>query len=291
MGERCLTGDYTCPVGDCRATFTKAWRLQAHVCRHIQLKPFSCEDCDKSYHTRFQLTRHKLSHSGEKRYRCQDDDCSKAFPTIGSMKNHMARVHHHQGKKYECRHQDCGKRFNKRNQLKAHEPEHQELLPFCCTFSGCTKEFSSHGRLKHHKKVHEGYTCQAQGCSFCGKTWTEYLKHRKEHKVKLSCSVCKKQFSNTWFFRQHELRVHSGEKRMLSCPREGCEKKFTRHFHLESHILGDHEGKKPFICGHAGCGRSFAMKESLWRHGVVHDPAKKKLKVTCISCLTGIHLS
>lgn len=46
---------------------------------------------------------------------------------------------------------------------------------------------------------------------------------------------------------------------MFSCPKEGCDKKFTRGFNLDSHVLGDHEGKKPFICAHDGCGRSFAM--------------------------------
>lgn len=132
---------------------------------------------------------------------------------------------------------------------------------------------------------------------------------------------------------QHELRVHFGERRKLLCPKKGCNKEFTHSFNLESHIQGDHEGKRPFSCAYEGCGKSFAMKvnlqlkskvvcrgygavgqyccegccvfnwntnvpdfwvtfqkwndepfkllyqESLWRHEVVHDPAKKKVKV------------
>ncbi|KAF6727282.1 Transcription factor IIIA [Oryzias melastigma] len=96
--------------------------------------------------------------------------------------------------------------------------------------------------------------------------------------IKVPCGECQKLFSNKWFLHLHELRVHSEERRLLSCPREGCDRKFTWRFNLESHVLGDHEGKKAFSCAHPGCGKSFAMKESLWRHGVVHDPAKKKLK-------------
>lgn len=193
-----------------------------------------------------------------------------------------------------------------------------------CSFSGCVREFPSHGKLKHHEKVHEGqfitrmsffprspsfneldfiwevclcaagYPCETEGCPFQGKTWTEYLKHRREHKglnaillsvehhfcciahlvahklshkcisqclsVKVPCGQCKKQFNNTWFLHQHELHVHSGEKRMLLCPKKGCDKKFTRRFNLESHVLGDHEGKRPFSCAYPGCGKSFAMK-------------------------------
>ncbi|XP_041670376.1 general transcription factor IIIA, b [Cheilinus undulatus] len=279
MGERLQSQkSYICSFFDCKAKFSKPWKLEAHLCKHTGLKPFSCESCDKSFCTRYQLTRHELSHSREKPHKCVADGCSEAFVTNSSMKNHMARVHQHQERRYLCDQPGCGKDFNKRNQLKAHQCDHTRILPFQCSFSGCKREFPSHGKLKHHEGVHAGYPCEDASCSFHGKTWTEYLKHRNEHKVKVQCGECKKLFNNTWFLRQHVLHVHSMEKRELSCPRGGCDKKFTRRFNLESHVLEDHEGKKPFSCAHAGCGKSFAMKESLWRHGVVHDPTKKKLK-------------
>ncbi|XP_034561993.1 general transcription factor IIIA, b [Notolabrus celidotus] len=283
MGERLQSQkSYVCSFFDCKAKFSKSWKLEAHLCKHTGLKPFSCESCDKSFCTRYQLTRHELNHSGEKQHKCLDDGCSEAFITNNSMKNHMARVHRHQESSIRnnalCDHKGCGKDFNKRNQLKAHKGDHQQILPFRCSFNGCAREFPTHGKLKHHEGVHAGYPCEDAACSFHGKTWTEYLKHRNEHKVKVQCAECKKLFNNAWFLRLHELHVHTGEKTKLSCPRKSCDKKFTRRFNLESHILGDHEGKKPFSCAYAGCGKRFAMKESLWRHGAVHDPAKKKLK-------------
>ncbi|KAG8009460.1 Transcription factor IIIA [Nibea albiflora] len=257
--------------------------------------PFSCQNCDKSFCTRYQLTRHELNHSGEKPHKCLADGCSEAFVKNSSMKNHMARVHQQKEKPYRCTkilkfclcdHQGCGKDFHKRNQLKAHTFEHLQLLPFHCSFSGCTREFPTHGKLKHHERMHAGYPCENEGCLFHGKTWTEYLKHRKEHKGmngllgdisaalwscvlfsspfsdKVPCGECKKLFNNHWFLHQHEMRVHSGrEKRKLPCPRKGCARQFTRRFNLESHVLGDHEGKKPFSCAYAGCGKSFAMKK------------------------------
>ncbi|XP_010765063.1 transcription factor IIIA-like [Notothenia coriiceps] len=132
------------------------------------------------------------------------------------------------------------------------------ILPFPCTVSGCTREFLSLRKLKHHEKVPEG--CENEACPFQGKTWTAYLKHRKEHKVKVHCGECIKLSNNAWFKQQHELRVHCEDKWMLSCIRNGCDKTFTRGFNLDSHVLGEHEGKKPFSCSHAGCGRSFTMK-------------------------------
>lgn len=80
--------------------------------------------------------------------------------------------------------------------------------------------------------------------------------------AKVQCDACKKLFNNAWFLHLHELRAHSGVRRRLPCPRDGCEKQFTRRFNLESHILGDHEGERPFSCAVAGCDKSFAMKVS-----------------------------
>ncbi|KAK5897886.1 hypothetical protein CgunFtcFv8_015350 [Champsocephalus gunnari] len=279
MGERLQSHkSLVCSFLDCKAVFTKSWRLDAHLCKHTGLKPFTCEECDKSFSARYQLSRHQRNHSGEKPHKCLADECSKGFGTYTSMKNHMARVHQHKDRLYRCDHKGCGKDFSKKNQLKAHLDEHLGYLPFPCTVSGCTREFLSLRKLKHHEKVHEGYPCENEACPFQGKTWTEYMKHRKEHKVKVHCGECNKLFYNAWFKQQHELRVHSEDKRMLSCNRNGCDKTFTRRFNLDSHVLGEHEGKKPFSCSHAGCGKIFAMNESLWRHGVVHDPAKRKLK-------------
>ncbi|XP_034025031.1 general transcription factor IIIA, b [Thalassophryne amazonica] len=278
MGERLqsLKG-FVCSFLNCNASFSKSWKLEAHLCKHTGLKPFACESCDKSFSTRYQLTRHKLSHSGEKPHKCLVEGCDAAFFTNAGLKNHITQAHEHQKKQYQCDYPGCGKEFSKRYQLRAHQCEHNSVLPFHCTSNGCTKEFPSRAKLKHHEKMHQGYPCEEEGCPFQGQTWTEYQTHKKDHRVKLPCEECKKLFNNAWLLRRHQLGIHS-EKKVLVCPREGCDKKFTLQFRLESHVLGDHEGKKPFSCAHPGCGRSFATEESLWRHGAIHDQTKKKMK-------------
>ncbi|KAM6976855.1 general transcription factor IIIA, b [Aplochiton taeniatus] len=242
MGERVKSQrSFICSFVACEATFNKSWKLEAHLCKHTGLKPFSCGQCDKSFCTRYQLARHHLSHSGEKPYKCLTKGCPEVFVTHASVKNHMARVHQHQEKR-------------------------------------CSKEFPTSGKLKHHEKMHKGYPCVEEGCPFKGTTWTEYQKHRKQHRVKLQCDVCKKLFLDTWFLKQHQLHVHSEVKRQFKCPKEGCGKTFPKPFNLESHVLAEHEGKKAFSCAYPSCGKCFAMKESVWRHGVAHDPAKTKIQ-------------
>lgn len=95
--------------------------------------------------------------------------------------------------------------------------------------------------------------------------------------AKVLCTECKKLFNNAWFLHLHKLRAHPGEeeqqqqqqrrrrssRRSLACPRDGCEKQFNCRFSLDSHVLGEHEGKKAFSCAVAGCHKSFAMKVNL----------------------------
>uniref|UniRef100_A0A4W2CY74 C2H2-type domain-containing protein n=1 Tax=Bos indicus x Bos taurus TaxID=30522 RepID=A0A4W2CY74_BOBOX len=58
-----------------------------------------------------------------------------------------------------------------------------------------------------------------------------------------------------------------------------CGHTYTTVVTLQSHILSFHEERRPFMCEHTGCGKTFAMKQSLSRHAVVCDPDKKKIKV------------
>ncbi|XP_041717203.1 general transcription factor IIIA, b [Coregonus clupeaformis] len=242
---------FICCFVNCEATFNKSWKLDAHLCKHSGLKPFSCENRDKRFCIRYQLTRHRLSHSGEKpahqtqaEPQCLAAGCSEAFATHVSMKTHMAHIHQHQ------ENVGYGKDFKKNNQLKTHQTEH-----------GCKRECAGPGQLKHHEKVHQGYPCAVEGC-LQGEIWSAYQKQRKAvHRVKLQCDGCSRMFLEAWFL--HQLWVHSGApKREFQCSKTGCGKTFTTHFNLENHVMSDHKGKKAFSCTHVGCGKSFAMQVS-----------------------------
>ncbi|XP_047664748.1 general transcription factor IIIA, b isoform X2 [Tachysurus fulvidraco] len=282
MGERFKgpTKSFVCSFFNCKASFSKFWKLEAHYCKHTGLKPFACDSCDKSFCTRSQLTRHNLSHSGKKPYQCLVDGCSEGFTSTAGLKNHVERVHQHKEKQYVCDYEGCLKTFRKNNRLKAHKCEHTNQLPFECRYEGCEKKYVTAKKLKKHEKVHDGYLCVEEGCEFQGRTWTEYQAHRKaEHREVLQCESCTKVFHKAWFLKKHRLFVHMGVRRIFKCTKEGCTKTYTTHFNLQNHILSFHEGKRSFICPHDGCGKAFAMEESLKRHSVIHDPQKKKMQV------------
>ncbi|XP_073806283.1 general transcription factor IIIAa isoform X1 [Danio rerio] len=101
--------------------------------------------------------------------------------------------------------------------------------------------------------------------------------HKKVHIVRVQCDQCQKTFRDSWFLKQHQ-HVHSEERLVFHCPRDGCTRSYTTAFNLQSHILSFHEQQRSFICAHPGCGKAFSMKQSLQRHGVVHDPEKKQMK-------------
>ncbi|XP_054983333.1 transcription factor IIIA [Sorex araneus] len=271
---------FICSFPGCSANYNKAWKLDAHLCKHTGERPFVCdhEGCGKAFVRDYHLSRHSLTHTGEKPFACVASGCDQKFNTKSNLKKHIERKHENQQKQYVCSFETCKKSFKKHQQLKTHQCQHTNEPLFRCAQEGCGKHFSSPGSLKRHAKVHKGYLCR-KGCSFVAKTWTEHLKHvREAHKENIICEVCQKTFKRKDYLKQH-MKTHAPERVTYRCPREGCGRTYTTVFNLQSHILSFHEESHPFVCEHAGCGKTFAMKQSLTRHAVVHDPDKKKMKL------------
>ncbi|XP_019521591.1 PREDICTED: transcription factor IIIA [Hipposideros armiger] len=271
---------FICSFPDCNASYNKAWKLDAHLCKHTGERPFVCdhEGCGKAFVRDYHLSRHALIHTGEKPFVCAASGCDQKFNTKSNLKKHFERKHENQQKQYVCCFEGCKKTFKKHQQLKIHQCQHTNEPLFKCTHEGCGRHFASPSRLKRHAKVHDGYICQ-KGCSFVAKTWTELLKHvREAHKEETICEVCQKTFKRKDYLKQH-MKTHAPERDVCRCPREGCGRTYTTLFNLQSHILSFHEERRPFVCEHAGCGKTFAMKQSLSRHAIVHDPDRKKMKL------------
>ncbi|XP_072318374.1 transcription factor IIIA-like [Eucyclogobius newberryi] len=275
---------FFCSFPRCDAAYNKQWKLDTHLCKHTGVKPHTCghEGCGKSFSSPYHLTRHHLTHSGHKPFHCPEDGCGEAFTTNSNMVKHVKRLHGGDARErrmYVCEVEGCGLEFRKNNQLKSHMCErHQGLPPHRCSFQGCTMRFSFPNKLRRHEKVHRGYPCGEEGCAFVAAKWTEYTAHRREqHPPRFDCDRCGKTFKDRHSLQQHQ-RVHADTRLVLRCPRGDCGRTYTTPFNLQSHIQSFHEELRPFTCPHPGCGRSFAMKQSLTRHGVIHDPERKKIR-------------
>ncbi|XP_040294400.1 P43 5S RNA-binding protein-like [Bufo bufo] len=268
-----------CPSVGCMAKFRKQVRLREHVAKHTGQKPWRCDKqgCEKAFLRRTQLQNHCLKHMGLKKYICPSADCRAAFVTKKTLKRHQ-KYKHATEDPHKCSVKECCKTFRKKKALKLHLSEHSGEPLFRCDQPGCEWKSKSKAGVAGHIRRHAGYRCPFQGCQTTSPTWSALQTHRKTHPLDLKCAKCNKPFKNRGALRKHKL-THVFKPVVYTCPREDCKKTFNTVFNLTHHIRKIHLCLQPYHCYHAGCDRTFAMRESLLRHLVAHDPEKKKMKL------------
>jgi len=88
MGDATEKTLYSC--NECDKRFHSKWSLKRHMMSHSGEKPHTCDICAKSFASKWQLDLHYRTHTGEKPYSC--DICSKRFTTKSHMSRHR-RTH------------------------------------------------------------------------------------------------------------------------------------------------------------------------------------------------------
>ncbi|XP_034154283.2 P43 5S RNA-binding protein-like [Pangasianodon hypophthalmus] len=269
---------FNCVHADCGATFTRRWRLEEHETAHTGARPHKCpaEGCARSFSRRSHLSRHALKHKGQS-FRCTAASCSKVFSSRDKLRRHVRYAHADKERFFTCTFPGCVMTFRKRRLLKLHQATHGVFPGFRCSKAGCSLTFSTRVARKAHEKTHTGYRCPHSQCPVVEHTWGKLQKHAAKHPASHSCSTCKKTFGKLDALRRHK-RTHAPQKPVLLCPSDGCQAYFSTTFNLQHHIRKVHLKLLRHHCSFPGCEKAFAMRESLVRHMLHHDPDAAKLK-------------
>ncbi|XP_030649827.1 P43 5S RNA-binding protein-like [Chanos chanos] len=270
---------YNCAQTDCGATFTRQWRLKEHETIHTGARPLKCNvaGCGRRFTRKSHLTRHALVHGGVKKFGCTAAGCAKTFFNTGNLKRHVGYAHGEKDKYFKCNFQNCTMTFRKRRALKLHLKTHGATSTFKCSQGNCGMTFDTHVARNAHERTHNGYRCSQKDCKVVEHTWGKLQKHMAKHPASFPCGLCKRMFLKRDALRRHK-RTHALQKPVLLCPNQGCQAYFSTTFNLQHHIRKVHLQLLRHGCSFPGCNKAFAMRESLTRHLLHHDPDIVKLK-------------
>ena len=219
---------------ECGKSFLLKHHLVTHARVHTGERPHVCPECGKSFAHKHCLSTHLLLHSSQRPYQCPE--CKKSF----TLKHHLvthARVHS-RDRPFVCR--ECGRTFPQKRHLATHAKFHSGERPHVC--EECGESFSKEDHLIIHSRFHGGqhpYVCPDCGSTFARKF--ELVNHGRLHgRIPHSCDVCGKEFL---------------QKRTLLA-------------HARLHV----EGERPFVCQQ--CGETFQRKNELIDHSHIHADDK-----------------
>jgi len=130
--------------------------LKNHIMK-VHMKPYSCDQCTKTFTSKSTYEVHMRIHTGEKPFSC--DQCTKSFCLNVTLQAHILEHLGNGLKPFAC--DQCGKNFSSAINLRTHMRIHTGEKPFVC--SQCPKSFSTLHNLQRHLRVHTGE--KPFGCS------------------------------------------------------------------------------------------------------------------------------
>lgn len=145
----------------CEICGFKTAYIQEHMSnKHLGLRPFPCEYCDKRFKLHAGLKRHTRIHLGIKPHKCKFENCDRTFTEYASLSAHMTA--HSEERNFEC--PLCKKKFKHKNTVRNHLTFHHSKKR-TKTCEVCFKSFATTKDLKQHSGIHTGE--KPHGCRFC----------------------------------------------------------------------------------------------------------------------------
>ncbi|GFS15979.1 zinc finger protein 729 [Elysia marginata] len=191
---------YSCK--HCKAKFSNAHSLRAHIRSLHETDFFYCDLCPFSTKISANLKKHKLSrHPLEEDFKFQCPDCPKKFALKRNLKSHQQAKHTAQ-KKYKC--DQCDFATNYRDSIRIHANKHNGIIFLC---SKCGNSYPDEARLKCHMKTHEElYFCDR--CSFSTTRAQSFKRHQMVHSDKkpYQCPHCSFRSKSAILLYQHKQR-------------------------------------------------------------------------------------
>lgn len=277
----------------CGELFDDTDKLHYHLPTHIDMLPYSCEQCieeggqAKELNSLVLLHRHFRMHAGS--IKCSM--CPMRTFTASGLYGHMATYHREDSAtKYTC--EICGHQMVNSKRFRIHMRFHNALDQgrFSCKY--CKKMFATNTRLARHERIHTQE--RPYKCKYCDKRFTsEPTQHERTHtgEKRFRCDICGKSYQHSKYLSYHINEIHGESNKLKSnecleeikCEFDGCDfstknrykyythkathtlnfhcshcsKRFPTKQRLENHENG-HTGLRPFCCDQ--CGKSFRYK-------------------------------
>ena len=118
--------------------------LLRHGPKNDYERPFSCNQCEKSFKNTYHLKRHLKVHTDEKPFKCLQ--CGKLFREVFQLKKHET---YSCQRSFSCSH--CDVKFTSKQLLNDHK--RLEHAIYC---EECKRTFSDAGSLRRHMRIHTG---------------------------------------------------------------------------------------------------------------------------------------
>ena len=235
---------FLCDLCDYKSITVDSLKTHKNIAHEGITYPCYITECFYKATQARQLTRHqRVWHSNVPKETYSCDQCDFKSTDKDAFVNKHKKIH--SLKIIKCEY--CEYTTNQIKHMRSHKQKHHENVVFLCTMcdhlAKDKKTQQTHMESKHGKLSHK--------CEYCNyhSTSRVYLRNHihAAHKLfrMIQCNICTYKAKDNRIMKQHkETHKERSERKLLSCPEEGCFKTYIAPDGLKEHNLAIHKGKK-----------------------------------------------